>query len=741
VAGPSALGGQEPSGARPPERLGRGLPTNVYGLPVVDERGGRITYSREDLAGLVPAPPRIAGTLPERAPNFTAQAIWGYAAFGSSIGISNLVVASNGPRREIYLGGSLSTFGSNDYWQALTYRGAARGYEQTFVSPYLASGFDGITRIEVGEIDPSPGSEILVARQDGRIEVYALPTKAWIRQIVTASTDLRGLEVANVDGDPASEIVICDPGAIRVYSAGGSLEWQVSGAGGQDLVAGQMDQDPALEIALTDGSVVDAATRTVQWRNAGGFGANVEAADIDGDGREELVAADAWYIVWAYDVDLQLPKWSIPAFLDIGAIHLVDIDADGVIELLMGDGQWGEIHAFNTVTLAEEWQIPNPEHGVTDIATGDVDGDGQVELLWGAGATSTGPDHLYVVNWNTGQTEWSNVHLDGPFLGPERADLDGDGKLELVAATFSSDSGYDSGRILVFDDASRRLRAISPPIVENLSWTGLNDLRLRDVDRDGRFEILVAADRLYDGVIEIYDFTPANSFSLAWTNSTRPYGASFRSVEAADIDGDGALEIVGGVGREHTGADGVFVYAYDYATANEEWHSLQLGGYWDAISGLRVADTDLDGRKDIVAMVEQGDVYIFDGPSKVLEARLPTQGSALQVYGVLAPKITVADMAGDLATYEYQQGSYQETYRQHFVPGTIDGFDRVQGNRYWMGNNGSLRLVSTAGATLWQSASYGLVFGSRTVQPNARSFLAAGSYAIVAFSNSAGFGF
>jgi hypothetical protein len=64
---------------------------------------------------------------------------------------------------------------------------------------------------------------------------------------------------------------------------------------------------------------------------------------------------------------------------------------------------------------------------------------------------------------DSAQTEWANIHLDGPFLGPERADLDGDGRLELVTATFSSDSGYSSGRILVFDDASRRLRAISPP--------------------------------------------------------------------------------------------------------------------------------------------------------------------------------------------------------------------------------------------------------------------------------------
>ena len=37
------------------------------------------------------------------------------------------------------------------------------------------------------------------------------------------------------------------------------------------------------------------------------------------------------------------------------------------------------------MTQALKWEVNNPEHGVTNIAVGDVDNDGLVDLLWGAG--------------------------------------------------------------------------------------------------------------------------------------------------------------------------------------------------------------------------------------------------------------------------------------------------------------------------------------------------------------------
>jgi hypothetical protein len=44
--------------------------------------------------------------------------------------------------------------------------------------------------------------------------------------------------------------------------------------------------------------------------------------------------------------------------------------------------------------------------------------DGILDVLWGAGATSNGPDHLYVTDVQTKTIRWSNTDLVGPSSDP-----------------------------------------------------------------------------------------------------------------------------------------------------------------------------------------------------------------------------------------------------------------------------------------------------------------------------------
>ena len=220
-----------------------------------------------------------------------------------------------------------------------------------------------------------------------------------------------------------------------------------------------------------------------------------------------------------------------------------------------------------------------------------------VDLLWGAGWTSSGSDYLYVAS-TTGShaITWQSVDLEGPFLGLVIGDLDGDGKNELVVCTTYSEASYSSGRILVFDLGRLTLRGISAPVINNFAWTGVHDLKLRDLDGDDRPEILVAGDYLYDGAIEAYGFSRSNAFNLRWSNTTRPSGSPFYRIEVADLDGNGTKEIIAGNTVAHTGSDGVYVYVFDYPAGDYSWRSVLLAPIFNTVTGLVVQDLDRNGR-------------------------------------------------------------------------------------------------------------------------------------------------
>lgn len=673
-------------------------------------------------AGRILSPPRLPSPGPRAgaAPPPLLELEWKKGVFGSGIGKSNICLADvdGDGTPEIIVGGSTSTFGGNNFWHVVRYEAGSDSYQDAWVSDYYPQT---ISRIVAADLDQDGSTEIVLGLNDGSVEIFDASRLELKSSFSTAAGSISELAVSDVDRDGQNEIIVTSGSAFYVYNATlYNLEWSNPTSGGTGLAIDNVDGDAAVEIVASRnddrGFVIDGDTQGVEWDYAGGFGKIVRTDDIDGDSIDEIVGANAWYYLTAFDADLKSPKWQITADLDIQALRLMDIDGDSAMEVLYGDGQWGSIHCLDSQTQAEEWDIRNPEHGVTDIGAADVDGDGTIELLWGAGATSTGEDHLYVADFATETIEWQNEHVDPPFQAFDVGDVDGDGANEIVIGSYGSNSGYDSGVVLIHDAATRAFEWSSGPLPDADTWEGLQSIKVADVDQDGANEYLVGASDGYSGVILCYNGT---THALKWS-SPKYSGVTFCPIAACDVDNDGRMEVIGGVAKSTTGAAGVYVYVLQGSDGAEKWHSVNLGTGWPTVYGLRVVDVDSDGRKEIVAGIKNGAVWIFDGVTKALDGqivRTDTCGlDACDVDGDGTVEILVGTSGGDLIVYN---GISHVVEKQcNLASSSIDAIkvaaipSLASGSLLLVASGGRLSVVRYSDlVTLWQSPVLGSAAG------------------------------
>ncbi len=644
-------------------------------------------------------------------------ASWSWAAYGQDIGRSGIIAARVGSGVEVYTAGTPQLTTDNAYWYALRWNREAVRFDQIYVSDRMLPGIRQIVVARTNAVrSRDERARIVVGLIDGSLRIYSQKDKSLQSSVAGACMIYGGLvamTAADLNGDGSDEIIsVCSNQALVVQDER-STTWGLPNIGGAEIVVGQMDDDGGLEIATTSGRVIDVDTRSVQWTRGQAFGKRIQAADIDGDGRAELIASEDWFWVRAFDVEQQAVKWSLNTGGDLDTIHMADIDNDGVLDLLVGDGQWGKVSAYDALTLQPKGDIDNPYSGVTNLAVADLDGDGRAKVLWGGGAGGTFADYLVVADWPSRQIRWKNEAIEGPFFGPLAADLDGDGVAEIVIASKTSDGTAEGGRIIVFDSRTLAVRAISPPVAGVWrSTAGINDLKLRDIDGDGRPEIVVATDWTYAGLIEAYSFSPGSQFTLVWSNATRPSGSPFHSVEVADVDGDGRPEVLAGNGYAHSDSNGYRVYAYDVQTGAEKWHTINLG---DTIRGLAVGDFDGNGTPDFAAAVHNAPVYIFNGPAHGLDNLVLVHSTSLSTVAASPwPKLLIGEDNGwgNMVSYG-GDGSYHY-WSTPLAVGALDGINVGPFAEWWVGSGGRLSRFSN-GSTNFQSAAYGSKFGRDVV--------------------------
>ncbi|MDC0673774.1 FG-GAP repeat domain-containing protein [Nannocystis radixulma] len=312
----------------------------------------------------------------------------------------------------------------------------------------------------------------------------------------------------------------------------------------------------------------------------------IEAADLTGDGRPDLLIGK----FNRFAISIQQPDGTFtasPVETSEGQRALADIDADGVVELLIVDAADGEgrVDVFRSddtgeLTLAQSstFALAERPDGASVI---DGDGDDLPDLM-----VSAEGKKVYLED---AQGPARDLALDfSGFFSIAFDDLDGDGRLDAVGC---------GGVLQIIDDV------LGLAEVRSLAQDGwCNVVDVFDLDGDSDLEIV---SRQYDSghLGDTITFTPWQLLEGEWLQRGPQSLSDGREAGFAQLDGVGPPELW------IRNMAGIAVMQVDFGLVLLEHERLRLG-YREQ---LGFADIDADGAADMLAFGENISLARADG--------------------------------------------------------------------------------------------------------------------------------
>jgi len=482
----------------------------------------------------------------------------------------------------------------------------------------------------------------------------------------------------------------------------GAVVADFNGDGKPDVAVISQDGMITMLLGNGDGTLHQGQTLHIANSRAAAFGGNLIAADTRGMGRNDIIASTGDLLLsngdGTFTAGTSISFPSVGATSEFGPnLAAADLNKDGKLDLVYSDGYSIDIY----LGKGDGTYTPGLRYATIDnvgyVTIADLDGDGNLDIYSGlAGAQFYGGgdqfemDESYVLLGNGDGTFQGAPTSATAYNGQNLADINGDGKLDLVGEAPSTD--YLSSNFTTYlgrKDGSfaptgivLNVATINVPNVTegatSYSNIGISGYAVADVNADGHADLLFIPNVLtsyYQRSILCVSFGRSDgSFaqplcselpSLLSNPGTLPTGGPdfdfnliATSLQVKDLNGDGKPDIL---------------YNYqdsDYGTASYTAGYVVQPGNGDGTFGKPqvlelysnanapttqvprfslLADVNRDGRPDLITTLQSG-TY----PNFTITAYLNLNNgdgtfkpaTTLQL-GVNSTNILVADMNGD----------------------------------------------------------------------------------------------
>ena len=465
------------------------------------------------------------------------------------------------------------------------------------------------------------------------------------------ATDVTGLVRADLNRDGADDLVSFGPDGL-VWLDGASSPASISGAVTDLQAVAVVDLDQDGDPDLVGGS---ASLGLIWWQNTAGDASawsqttvagsldvrGLAAADLDADGDPDLVAALDGSVEW-WRNDGGAASWTRlaidAAYADATAVAVTDLDHDGDLDVIAT--------AAGTADLVTWWRHDGAswteltlDSGRSDpgaLAVDDFDRDGDTDVA----AVDAAGLHVWRSDGSPGDGGWSLVSAAVSGLDRlDSLDLDGDGDPDLISSAGTS--------VLWWESETGTFTARTGP-----STGAARGAVALHLDGDGLWD-LAAADHSGDTVLGWSNLSTDRSTLFREQELDGAYDGA-RSVHAADLDGDGDLDVVGAAYHQ-----GEITWWRNDGGDPVAWTRFVVDSGLPYAFAVRAVDLDADGDLDILGSISRLDFQT--GTNKLYwwrnDALSWTRMSVASPFGASDVWPVDMDMDGDVDLLSAAAGS------------------------------------------------------------------------------------